>query len=434
MMSVRFKLLLSGILLVFAVQAHAILEIEITQGIEGALPIAIVPFQWQGTEGGSPENVAAIVTADLHRSGQFSPYPAAEFPQRPTAAGEVDFSAWRSLGVESLVIGTVQAQSDGRYAVQFQLFDVVRGRSLLGYNIPAVKNDMRKVAHKISDLIYKALTGQRGAFSSRVAYISELSPSQNAERYSLQVSDSDGYNARTVFTSSAPLMSPAWSPDAQRIAYVSFENDYPQVFVQHLRGGSRSRVSDKPGINSAPAWSPDGRSLALTLSVDGNPEIYVMDMTARRLTRLTRSSSIDTEPAWMPDGRSLVFTSDRSGQPQLYRVAVAGGRAKRLTFEGSYNAAADVSPDGSKIAMVHYDGTGYRIAVLDLRNRIFRVLTDGRLDESPSFAPNGSMIIYATEYRDRAVLAAVSVDGRVRQRLTLQEGDVREPVWSPFRD
>lgn len=433
-MSARLKLLISGILLVFAVQAHAILEIEITQGIEGALPIAIIPFQWQGAEGGPPENIAAIVTADLHRSGQFSPYPAAEFPQRPSSASEVDFSVWRSLGVENLVTGSIKAQNDGRYAVEFQLLDVIRGSSLLGYSIPSARNDMRKVAHKISDLIYKALIGQRGAFSSRVAYVSELSSSRNAERYSLQVSDSDGYNARTVFTSSDPLMSPAWSPDGQRIAYVSFENGYPQVFVQHLRGGSRSRVSDRRGINSAPAWSPDGRKLALTLSIDGHPEIYVMDMATRRLTRLTRSSSIDTEPAWMPDGRSLVFTSDRSGQPQLYRVPVTGGRAKRLTFEGTYNAAADVSPDGSKIAMVHYDGSGYRIAVLDLENRIFRVLTDGRLDESPSFAPNGSMIIYATEYRGRAVLAAVSVDGRVRQRLTLQEGDVREPVWSPFRD
>jgi TolB protein len=433
-MNARFKLLLGGILLVFAVQAHAILEIEITQGIEGALPIAIVPFQWQGAEGGPPENVSAIITADLHRSGRFSPYPVAEFPQRPAVAREVNFSAWRSLGVESLVIGTIQTQSAGRYEVQFQLFDVIRAKSLLGYTIPAATNDMRKVAHKISDLIYKALTGERGAFSSRVAYISELSSSQNTKRYSLQVSDSDGYNAQTVFTSSDPLMSPAWSPDAQRIAYVSFENGYSEVFVQHLRGGSRSRVSDKPGINSAPAWSPDGRKLALTLSIDGSPEIYVMDMATRRLMRLTRSSSIDTEPAWLPDGRSLVFTSDRSGQPQLYRAPVTGGRAKRLTFEGSYNSAADVSPDGNKIAMVHYDGTGYRIALLDLTNRIFRVLTDGRLDESPSFAPNGSMIIYATEYRGRAVLAAVSVDGRVRQRLTLQEGDVREPVWSPFRD
>ncbi len=430
----RFKLLLSGILLLFAVRAHAILEIEITQGIEGALPIAIVPFLWQGAEGGSPENIAAIVTADLHRSGQFSPYPVMEFPQQPAAANEVDFPAWRSLGVESLVIGTIKPETAGRYAVQFQLFDVIRGKSQLGYNIPAARGDLRKVAHKISDLIYKALTGKRGAFSSRVAYISELSPAQKTERYSLQVADSDGYNAQTIFTSSDPLMSPVWSPDAQRVAYVSFENGHPQVFVQHLRGGSRSRISDRPGINSAPAWSANGRKLALTLSIDGHPEIYVMDMATRRLTRLTRSSSIDTEPVWMPDGKSLVFTSDRSGQPQLYRVPATGGRAKRLTFEGSYNAAADVSPDGSKIAMVHYDGTGYRIAVLDLRTRIFRVLTDGRLDESPSFAPNGSMIIYATEYRDRAVLAAVSEDGRVRQRLTLQEGDVREPVWSPVRD
>jgi len=433
-MSITIKILFSAVLFLFTTQAHAILEIEITQGIEGALPIAIVPFAWQGSTGGPPEAIAAIVTADLHRSGQFSPYGVADFPQRPTTSDAIDFPAWRGLGVENLVIGTMQPQGSNRYVVQFQLFDAIRGQSLLGYSIPSPKSDLRKVAHKISDLIYEKLTGKRGAFSSRVAYVSELSPSAGNKRYSLQVADSDGYNAQTIFTSSHPLMSPSWSPDAERIAYVSFENGYPQIFVQNLRGGSRIKMSAESGINSAPAWAPNGRKLAVTLSVDGNPGIYVLDVTSRRTTRLTRNVSINTEPVWLPDSKSLIFTSDRSGQPQLYRIPVSGGRAKRLTFEGKYNAAADVSPDGRQAAMVHHDGAGYRIAVLDLISGELRVLTDGRLDESPSFAPNGSMIIYATEYRGRAVLAAVSEDGRVRQRLTLQEGDVREPVWSPFKE
>ncbi len=419
--------------MLFGVRAHAILDIEITQGVEGALPIAIVPFTWNGTGEGPPEAIGAIVAADLHRSGQFSTFPEAEFPQRPTAASEIDFPQWRNLGVENILIGTMGRQGPDRYMVQFQLFDAIRGNQLIGYNIPAPKRDLRKVAHKISDLIYEKLIGQRGAFSSRVAYISTVS-TENGKRYLLQVSDSDGHNAQTVFSSSQPVMSPSWSPDGESIAYVSFDSGNPEVFVQNLKGGARIKISGRSGINSAPSWSPDGRKLALTLSVDGNPEVYILDRDSNRLTRLTRNSSIDTEPVWMPDSLSLIFTSDRSGRPQLYRMPVAGGRAMRVTFEGNYNAAADISPNGKQVAMVHNDGQGFRIAVQDLTTGALRVLTDGQLDESPSFAPNGSMIIYATAGRDKAVLAAVSEDGRVRQRLTLQEGDVREPVWSPFRD
>ena len=434
-MKLNNTILLGCLFMLLMGPAHAILEIEITQGVEGALPIAVSPFKWQGREDSPPTAIAAIVTEDLKRSGQFSLFPEAQFPQHPEYPEEINFPLWRNLGIENLVLGVITQQSADRYIVRFQLFDAIRGRALLGYSIPAPKRDLRQVAHKISDLIFEKLTGKRGAFSSRVAYVSVLSPPGDGKQYVLQVADSDGYNPRTVYTSAHPLLSPAWSPDGERLAYVSFENGHSEVFVQHLRGGHQAKVSGKAGINSAPAWSPDGRKLALTLSVDGNPDIYVIDAgNGRIVKRLTRNSSIDTEPAWMPDGRSVVFTSDRSGQPQLYQVALSGGRAKRLTFEGDYNAAADVSPDGQKIAMVHNNGRGFRIAVRDNTTRALRVLTDGSLDESPSFAPNGSMIIYATAIGGRGVLSAISEDGRVQHRLTLQEGDVREPVWSPYRD
>ena len=432
-MKLNPKPVICALVLLVAGQAHAILDIEITQGIEGALPIAIVPFTWQGATPEPPEAIATIVASDLRGSGQFAPTPAENLPQQPQSAAEINFPIWRNQNIENIVIGSLQTTSGG-YVVKFQLFDAIRGQQLIGYSIPVTERNLRRVAHKISDLIYQKLIGQRGAFSSRVAYISTQTSPEGDKRYVLQVADSDGYNAQTVYSSPDPLMSPAWSPDGQSLAYVSFENSRPEVFVQDLEGGSRVKVSGRAGINSAPAWSPNGRKLALTLSVNGTPDIYVMDVGSGTLARLTHGSGINTEPVWMPDGRSLVFTSDRSGQPQLYQVPVTGGRAKRLTFEGRYNAAADVSPDGKQVAMVHNDGDGFHIAVLDLSTHALRVLTDGSLDESPSFAPNGSMIIYATAHQGRGVLAAVSEDGRIHQRLSLQAGDVREPVWSPFTD
>ncbi len=428
-MRVMFRSLLF-VVLIHSGLAQAALTIEITQGVEGAVPIAVVPFGWGGA-GAAPENIAAIISSDLSRSGRFDPLADRDLVAHPTDAGMVKFQNWRMLNVDNLVIGQLSETSPGQYTVRFELFDVYRGKQIIGYSFPAGSQDLRRVAHHISDLIYEKLTGEKGAFNTQIAYVTTTG-SGKGKTYTLLVADSDGYSPQTILRSNQPLMSPAWSADGRQIAYVTFENKAAEIYLQDVASGSRRKVASFPGVNGAPSWSPDGRRLALTLSQDGNPEIYIMEVASRALKRLTTNPAIDTEPAWAPDGKSLVFTSDRGGSPQLYRIASWGGQPQRLTFEGKYNAGADISPDGSKIAMVHGNNGSYRIAVLDLKSGVTRVLTDGRLDESPSFSPNGSMIIYATDAGNRGVMAAVSVDGRFRQRLSIQAGDVREPVWSPF--
>ena len=419
------------LLLLLGSTAQAALTIEITQGVEGALPIAVVPFGWSGDTGTAPENVAAIISADLSRSGRFEPLPDSDLVAHPTDASQVLLHNWRMVNVDNLVIGKVTQTTSKQFTVQFELFDIFRGKKIAAYSFPTARKDLRRVAHHIADLIYKELTGERGAFNTQVAYITTSGPISN-RRYTLKVADSDGYHPKEILTSKQPLMSPSWSPDAKQIAYVSFEKKTAEIYVQDVATGSRRKLAAFKGINGAPRWSPDGRRLVLTLSRDGNPEIYTMDLKSRALSRLTTNSAIDTEPVWSPDGTSIVFTSSRGGSPQLYRMSAAGGKATRLTFDGKYNADADFSPDGRKLAMVHRESGRYRIAVLDLESGALRVLTDGQQDESPSFSPNGSIIIYATGEGSREVLAAVSVDGRFRQRLSLQAGNVREPSWSPF--
>lgn len=415
--------------ILFALPAQAVLEIEIIGGVEGALPIAVVPFS-VGAGDRPSEDIAAIVAADLRISGLFNPVDESRFPEQPPSASAVNYQNWRNQGIESIVLGRVDAVPGG-YNIQFQLLDAIYGRQLIGYSIPATRTELRRAAHKISDLVFEELIGTPGAFSTRIAYIS-TQMTAGRKQYVLQVADYDGYNASIIYASDMPLLSPAWSPDGERIAYVSFESDRPAIFIQEVAGGNRSLVAGPTRLNSAPAWSPDGERLALTRSENGNPDIYILDLTSNRLTRLTDYSSIDTEPVWTPDGQYLIFTSDRSGSPQLYRVPVTGGNPERLTYEGNYNAAPDISPDGSQVAMIHTDGGGYHIAVQDLTTGQVRLLTEGQLDEGPSFAPNGSMILYATTYQDQGVLAAVSEDGQVHQRLQLQEGEVREPVWGPL--
>lgn len=423
-------LLMIPLLLLSAV-AEARLTIEITGGRESALPIAVVPFAGEGL---SQDRLSQIIGADLSRSGHFSPMSVSKMPAQPHQGRQIDFSAWRRAGIEHVVVGKVESHGSA-LQVQFQLFDAVRGEQLSGYAIPTVPSRLRKVAHQISDIIYEKITGQRGAFNTHVAYVT-VEQQGGKLMHRLAVADADGYNEQIILSSKQPLMSPAWAPDGQRLAYVSFEGGRSELYMQNIATGKREKLASFKGLNSAPSWSPDGRRMAMTLSRDGNPEIYILELGGGALTRLTHSRAIDTEPAWAPDGRSLVFTSDRGGRPQIYQVKLSGsrpqGRPRRITFEGDYNARASFSPDGKKLAMVNGEGNRFRIAVQELDSGTFRLLTDNKLDESPSFAPNGSMIIFATERNNRGILEAVSVDGRAHQRLGTSDGGVREPAWSPF--
>jgi TolB protein len=411
--------------------ARAELTIEITEGVTDPIPIAIVPFGWQGI-GTAPFDVAELVATDLKRSGRFTPMERADMIELPTRSEEIEAADWRLLRNDFVVVGQLQPGTQGRYTIQFELMNVLNGQKLLLNRQPATATTLRAASHRVADVIFEKLTGIRGAFSTRIAYVSVEGEPPN-RRFKLIVADADGENPRVAAQSSEPIMSPAWSPDGQSLAYVSFENRVASIYTQTLRTGERIRVSARAGINGAPAWSPDGRRLALTLSrKDGNLDVYVLGLNDQVLTRITDDNAIDTEPSWSADGKNLYFTSDRSGSPQIYRVSLnPGERPTRVTFESSYNARPRVSPDGSELAMVTLDGGAYRIAVLDLKGGGSRVLTQGKLDESPSFAPNGAELIYATQDRGRGVLATVSVDGNVQQRLA-SESDIREPVWAPF--
>jgi len=426
------------VLLLAASPAKAALTIQITEGVDGAQPIAVVPFATDQLKTALPYDLVSIINNDLARSGRFSPMPEKDLIARPHDGGTVRFSDWRLVNMDYLLVGRVRQLGDVNYEVQFQLFDVFKGEQVTGISYPFVAGDTRRMAHRISDIVYEKLTGQRGAFNTRIAYVTALTAVTGKRQYRLNIADSDGFNEQTILDSSKPLMSPSWSPDGQQLAYVSFEAKRPQIFVQQVFNGQRQRLTDFKGLNSAPVWSPDGKHLAMTLSKSGNPELYLFELATKKLTQLTKHPAIDTEPTWSPDGSKLVFTSDRGGKPQLYIMELSRNkpvsRPRRLTFEGEYNARGAFSPDGKYLAMVTGNRGRFQIAVLEMANNTLQVLTDSRLDESPSFAPNGSMIIYATNRNNRGVLAAVSVDGRVHQRLEVQQGDVREPAWSPLTD
>jgi TolB protein len=420
------------LVLLSSTPARAVITIEITEGVEGAIPVAVVGFDMSRLPVPLKTDIASIITSDLNRSGLFKVLPESDYPQRPAQSRQVQYPLWKSMGAEFLVIGRVLPKEGGRYDVQFQFLDVLKQKQLLGYRFPVRGRNLRSTAHEISDLIYEKITGTRGAFNTRIAYISVVG--QGADRkYVLQVADTDGYNPQTILESDEPLMSPAWSPDGASLAYVSFENSRPEIFIQHLASARRSKMAGFKGLNNAPSWSPDGSKLALVLSKDGSPDIYIMDIATRKLRRITRHRAIDTEPVFTPDGKALIFTSDRSGSPQLYRVELAGGKPRRLTFEGPYNAAPDISSDGKRLALLYGEQGRYRIAELGIEDGELSLLTENRLDESPSFAPNGRMVLYATTRGDKGVLYMVSLDGRVQHKLSDQAGDIREPAWGPYK-
>ena len=411
---------------------QAQLVIEITEGIKRR-PIAIVPFGWEGSGDAMPSDVAQIISDDLTRSGRFAPIPEEDMLQKPTTGVDVDFDDWAILGVEAVVVGRVTQTGDNAYSVQFQLFDVFGRDQLVGYRMPASRGTMRRVAHRAADMIYEKLTGIAGVFDTKVSYVTS-EDRRDGRLFSLIVADQDGFNEYKIMESTDPIMSPAWSPDSRRLAYVSFEGDRSSIFIQTLRTGNRVQVSSRAGVNGAPAFSPDGRKLVVTLSdADGNLDIYTLDINSRQTKRITTHRAIDTEGSWSPDGSHIYFTSDRSGGPQIYRVSANGGSAERVTFEGSYNARPRLSPDGEKLAMVHLVNGNYRIAVMDVKRKDVLVLSSGRQDESPSFAPNSDTLIYATRPGRNGVLESVTADGLIRQRLASGDGDVREPVWSPFQ-
>ena len=407
-------------------------KIIIDQGYDNQTRIAIVPFE---TAGGDDAGIAPIVSFDLARSGQFDPLPPENMLSLPTRPEQVFFRDWRVLGIEYVLIGRLWEIGDGDLATTYHLLDVFNERELLSGRLAAPAEKRRDIAHRISDEVFEQITGIPGAFSTKIIYVLALDAGTPYARYRLELADSDGERARTLFDSDQPLLSASWSPDARRVAYVSFESGRQAVVIQDIATGARSRVAEYRGLNGAPVFSPDGNRLALVLSRDGNPEIYIKDLAGGELRRVTRyPSAIDTEPSWTPDGAGLIFTSDRGGRPQIYQMDLATSMVERLTFQGDYNARARLLPDGRHLVYVHRRQGTYHIAWQSLEREDVRVLTQTSLDESPSIAPNGTMLIYATQDRGRGILGVVSIDGRVRYRLPSAEGDVREPAWSPYID
>lgn len=430
MTSIRFLFfgLAMALLGVLAGQAQAALTIEITGGATLQIPVAIAPF---AGEEAYPDRLSKIVMDDLARSGLFKLIDTAGMTA-PRMPADVRVADWKAKGATALAMANVVPQAGGRIEVQFRLIDTVRPDvaqvvQLAGYSLPTNSAQLRLTAHQIADIIFEKLTGNPGAFASRIAYIT-----RRGGTHELQVADSDGFNAQTVFSSREPIVSPAWSPDGAKLAYVAFDQKKPIIYVQTLATGKRQTIANFKGNNSAPAWSPDGRQLAIVLSRDSTAQIYTVNADGSGLKRLTQTTSIDTEPSWSPDGKYLLFTSDRGGSPQIYRMPAYGGEPVRLTFEGSYNVSPRYSPDGKSFVFIQRESGKFRVAVQDIISGQVQVLTDSALDESPSWAPNGKMILYATDLLGRGVLAAVSSDGRVKQRISTQAGDVREPAWGPL--
>ena len=412
------------VLMAAASSATAQLSIEITGAGAQRIPIAIAPF---AGEGALPPGISSIVRADLERSGLFRGLEVPALVPPPTESSNVNYPEWRSRLADALVVGSIAARPDGRFEVRFRLHDVVKQVSLGGVAYTLTQQQVRATAHRIADYVYEKLTGEKGVFSTRIAYVVK-----RGNRFELQIADADGASEETALASFEPIISPAWSPDGRRLAYVSFENKKPVVYVHSLLDGKRHVVANFKGSNSAPAWTPDGNRLAVALSREGGSQLFLINADGSGARRLTNSSGIDTEPVFAPDGQTIYFTSDRGGSPQIYRMPASGGDAQRVTFEGSYNVSPRISRDGKNLAYIARNGGKFQVALLDLATRQHLILTDSDKDESPSFAPNGRMILLATVVGGRGVLSAVSSDGRVKQRLSVAAGDVREPAWGPF--
>lgn len=404
--------------------SYAALDIEISGGSAQQIPIAIVPF---ANAGATKDNMSEIISADLKRSGLFRVLETRGMANLPTTPTQIKYAEWVALQAQALTVGNVEPIAGGRFKVSFQLMDALKQTQLAGMDYQIAPSQVRTTAHKIADIIYQKLTGEPGAFASRIAYITKI-----GKRYALQVADADGFNPQTVVSSNEPIISPAWSPDGSKLAYVSFEKKKPIIFVQSLTSGKREVLANFKGNNSAPSWSPDGSKLAIVLTYGANSQVHTINANGSGLKLITKSNAIDTEPVFSPDGSHIYFSSDRGGKPQIYKVAVDGGTPSRVTFEGAYNVSPKFSPDGKSLAYIRNDGGKFKVALQDLTTGQVQLLSEGSQDESPSFAPNGRVILYATKARGRGALAAVSSDGKVRQRLNDAAGDVREPAWGPL--
>ncbi|MEO6078721.1 MAG: Tol-Pal system beta propeller repeat protein TolB [Steroidobacteraceae bacterium] len=433
-MSKRLMPALWACLLCVGTAAQAEIRIEITRGVTDPVPVAVVPFARSVPADGGVD-VALVVQRDLESSGRFRGVDRAAMPAQPSRAADVDAARWKAARADYVVVGRVAAGSGANVTLNFELVNVLTGQVQLNESVTVPQSALRNGAHRVADRIFEKLTGVRGAFATRIAYISVDGAPPN-QSYQLLVADADGENARIATQSRQPIMSPAWSADGEWLAYVSFENKVAAVFVQRIRTGERRQVSARVGHNGAPAFSPDGKRLALTLGGSGgNFDIYILDLASQNLTRITEDPAIDTEPAWAPDGQTLYFTSDRGGAPQIYAAAPqASARARRVSFGASHAEHPRVSPDGKQLALVTQEGGAFRIGLMDLASGQLTTLSQGTLDESPSFAPNGAVLIYAGRERGQGVLATVSVDGQVSLRLKSDQGEVREPVWGPFAD
>ncbi|WP_081961042.1 Tol-Pal system beta propeller repeat protein TolB [Aquabacterium sp. NJ1] len=402
--------------------AHAQFRVEISGVGATQIPIAIGKFR---DEARSPQPLSAIIKADLERSGLFKSLDASA--DRLDEVGRPPLSDWRSKGADALLAGSVTPLADGRFDIRYHLWDVLKAQDMGGLSLVVPAGDLRQASHRIADEVYEKLTGDKGVFATRIAYVSKV-----GRQHTLVIADSDGEGTQAALTSAQPIISPAWSPDGRQLAYVSFEGGKAVVVVQDVSSGRRRVVAGFKGSNSAPAWSPDGRQLAVTLSRDGGSQLYVINVDGGGLRRLTQSAAIDTEATWSPDGSTVFFVSDRGGGPQIYRVPASGGSPTRVTFSGSYNISPAISPDGRYMAYIgQVDGGAYRVHLMDLASGSVKMLTDTRDDESPSFAPNSKQIIYASRAQGRDVLMTTSLDGRIKAKLATPQADVREPVWGP---